>query len=227
MTEKQWLRATKSWDRFYDRFMWLRTQRMSSRKYRLWGCACCHRLGDLMPDPRSHRAVAIAEQFADGEAGKPAVTAAKKPAWNAVSERGELSFNPEQATCWAARAAALLLDLKLGSSSITVAVSVAIALSLAKVRTRDDEQLAQTQLLLDIFGNPFRKVKFDGAWRTDTVVSLARTMHNSREFSAMPILADALQDAGCDNPNILLHCRDTNQVHVRGCWVTDLVLNKN
>ena len=55
---------------------------------------------------------------------------------------------------------------------------------------------------------------------------LARTMYDSREFSAMPILADALQDAGCDNDDILAHCRDANQVHVRGCWVVDLVLGK-
>jgi len=57
-------------------------------------------------------------------------------------------------------------------------------------------------------------------------VSLARTMYEAREFGAMPILADALQDAGCDNDDILSHCRDANQVHVRGCWVVDLVLGK-
>jgi len=51
-------------------------------------------------------------------------------------------------------------------------------------------------------------------------------MYDSREFSAMPILADALQDAGCAEPAILDHCRDTKQVHVRGCWVVDLVLGK-
>jgi hypothetical protein len=49
-------------------------------------------------------------------------------------------------------------------------------------------------------------------------------MYEARDFSAMPILADALQDAGCDNDDILSHCRDTKQVHVRGCWVVDLVL---
>ncbi|MCI0699875.1 MAG: hypothetical protein L0241_02155, partial [Planctomycetia bacterium] len=63
-------------------------------------------------------------------------------------------------------------------------------------------------------------------WRTDTALSLARQMYESREFSAMPILADALQDAGCENEDILNHCRDTSQVHVRGCWVVDLVLGK-
>jgi hypothetical protein len=107
-------------------------------------------------------------------------------------------------------------------------------------------------VLREVFGNPFatrRKRKgdprrgwmFDPAWRTDTVVTLARTMYDARDFSAMPILADALQDAGCDNEDILTHCRDKQKVpgntpksalarqtgeHVRGCWVLDLILEK-
>jgi hypothetical protein len=81
-------------------------------------------------------------------------------------------------------------------------------------------------LLRDIFGNPFRPVQFKKAWRTDTAVALARTMYDSREFSAMPILADALQDAGCEDEQVLNHCRDATAPHVRGCWVCDLVLSK-
>jgi hypothetical protein len=73
------------------------------------------------------------------------------------------------------------------------------------------------QLLRDIFGNPFRPVTLHSDWRTDTVIALASMMYESREFSAMPILADALQDAGCDNDALLAHCRDANQPHVRGC----------
>lgn len=78
----------------------------------------------------------------------------------------------------------------------------------------------------EIVGNPFRPVTFSPEWRTDTALSLARQMYDTREFSAMPILADALQDAGCDSDDVLNHCRDTTQVHVRGCWVCDLVLGK-
>jgi hypothetical protein len=85
----------------------------------------------------------------------------------------------------------------------------------------------QTELLRDIFGNPFRPVGIDPDWRTSTVVALARHMYESRDFSAMPILADALQDAGCENEHVLNHCRDPQQVHVRGCWVVDLVLGKD
>ncbi|AWM42429.1 hypothetical protein C1280_28505 [Gemmata obscuriglobus] len=66
----------------------------------------------------------------------------------------------------------------------------------------------------------------DAAYRTDTVLALAAQMYESRDFSAMPILADALQDAGCDNADVLDHCRDPEGAHARGCWVVDLVLGK-
>jgi hypothetical protein len=80
-------------------------------------------------------------------------------------------------------------------------------------------------VLRDVFGNPFRPVSFDPAWRTSTAVALAAGMYESRDFGAMPILADALQDAGCDSEDILNHCRGGGP-HVRGCWVVDLVLGK-
>ncbi|OWK42944.1 hypothetical protein FRUB_02543 [Fimbriiglobus ruber] len=78
-------------------------------------------------------------------------------------------------------------------------------------------------LLRDIVGNPFRPVIFDFTWLTSTVVALARQMYDGRDFSLMPILADALQDAGCDNEAILNHCR-CDGPHVRGCWVVDACL---
>ena len=67
---------------------------------------------------------------------------------------------------------------------------------------------------------------FDPSWRTSTAVGLARTMHESRDFAAMPILADALEEAGCDRPDVLAHCR-ADTPHVRGCWVVDLVLGRS
>lgn len=78
----------------------------------------------------------------------------------------------------------------------------------------------------DIFGNPFRPVAFSPEWRTSTAVALAQQMYELRDFSPMPLLADALEDAGCDNADILDHCRDMKAMHVRGCWVVDQVLGK-
>jgi hypothetical protein len=77
----------------------------------------------------------------------------------------------------------------------------------------------------EIFGNPFRSITFSPDWGTDSVIALARRAHEVWEFSALPILADALQEAGCDNADILNHCRGPGP-HVHGCWVVDLVLGR-
>ena len=81
------------------------------------------------------------------------------------------------------------------------------------------------RLIHEVVGNPFRPVGFSPDWRTDDAVTLARSMYESRDFSAMPILADSLQDVGCNESVILDHCRGSGP-HMRGCWVVDLVLGK-
>ncbi|HEX4613037.1 MAG TPA: hypothetical protein VH092_32910 [Urbifossiella sp.] len=75
----------------------------------------------------------------------------------------------------------------------------------------------------DVFGNPFRSVAAAPSWRTTAVVGPARGMYESRDFGPMPILADALEDAGCLDEDVLAHCRGEGP-HVRGCRVVDLVL---
>jgi hypothetical protein len=77
-----------------------------------------------------------------------------------------------------------------------------------------------------VFGNPFRPVAFDPRWRTSDVVGLARAIYDDKAFDRMPILADALMDAGCEEEQIIAHCRGDGP-HVRGCWVVDLILEKN
>lgn len=84
----------------------------------------------------------------------------------------------------------------------------------------------QTILARDIFGNPFRPVTADPAWLTSTVVALAEGIYTDRAFDRLPILADALEEAGCGDPGVLSHCRGDGQ-HVRGCWIVDVVLKKN
>jgi hypothetical protein len=91
--------------------------------------------------------------------------------------------------------------------------------------TEDAELLAQAVLLRDIFGNPFPPITLDSAWLTPNVVQLADSIYNDRAFDRMPELADALDDAGCDNDELLSHLRGPGP-HVRGCWVVDLVLGK-
>jgi|GEM_PF-2043237 len=79
-------------------------------------------------------------------------------------------------------------------------------------------------LCREIFPNPFTSARFDPAWRTLDVLTIARDIYDARAFERMPILADALQDAGCDNDELLTHLRATSRTHVRGCWALDLCL---
>jgi len=88
-------------------------------------------------------------------------------------------------------------------------------------------------LLRDIFGNPVRPVVLDPAWRTPTVLALAQAAYIERTFPSgtldvarLAVLADALEDAGCDNADILSHLRGPGP-HVRGCWVVDLLTERS
>jgi hypothetical protein len=86
----------------------------------------------------------------------------------------------------------------------------------------------QANLLRDIFGNPFRPITLEPSWLTwhgGLLVSMGQRMYDSRDFSDMPVLADALEEAGCQDQDILGHCRSGGE-HVRGCWVVDLLLGK-
>ena len=89
------------------------------------------------------------------------------------------------------------------------------------------EELEQANLLREVIGNPFRPTAILPEWKTSTVLSLARGIYEEKAFDRMPILADALQDAGCANEAILNHCWDEKTPHVRGCWVVDLILGKD
>ena len=76
-----------------------------------------------------------------------------------------------------------------------------------------------------IFGNPFRPVVFDPRWRSADAVGVARGIYEDRAFGRLPLLADALMDAGCDDEQVIGHCRSDGP-HVRGCWVVDMILGK-
>jgi hypothetical protein len=92
-------------------------------------------------------------------------------------------------------------------------------------RTLSQIRKITASLIRDIFGNPFRPVAFVQRWRTADTVGLARGIYEDRAFDRMPLLGDALMDAGCADEQIISHCRSEGP-HVRGCWVVDLVLAK-
>jgi len=88
--------------------------------------------------------------------------------------------------------------------------------------------LRQVELLRDLVGNPFRRVRLNLswlAWNDGAIPKMAQSIYDARAFDRLPLLADALEDAGCDDADILSHCRTPGE-HVRGCWVVDLLLGK-
>jgi hypothetical protein len=95
----------------------------------------------------------------------------------------------------------------------------------SRILERSRDTLAEAHLLRDIFGNPFRPVRLDPRWLTSTVVELAQLIEAGRAYDRLPVLADALLDAGCDDESLLDHCRSAGP-HVPGCWAVELVLGR-
>jgi hypothetical protein len=99
----------------------------------------------------------------------------------------------------------------------------------ARYAAREAERARQAATVRCLFANPFRPVTAAPArrtWHDGLLVSIARQMYDGRDFSDMPVLADALEEAGCTDADILAHCRG-RWPHVRGCWVVDLLLGKS
>jgi len=203
-----------------------KTDLWTSRKVRLFGVACCRRLAHLLSGKAIRAALETAEQFADGMATAKKLASAEKRAWEAQKgpfpddERAELG-----AYAMAAEAVYRLCEQP-GSMEICDMLDSISSATVCDPDNPEEEDIFQAALVREVAGNPFRPVSLDPAWRTSTVVALAKQMYESRDFSTMPILADALQDADCVSDDILSHCRDTRQAHVRGCWVVDKVLGK-
>ena len=199
---------------------------LSDRKLRLLGCACARRLwGFLKPVDRT--AVEVTERYVDGNATGWKLARAHRDAHDAYIENtGDASYDN------AATAITSMSDPR--ETHLAVAFDKAAGAFAFEAENEEvdwddayrEETARQVILLRDVVGNPFRPVTFSTAWRSDTAVSLAKGMYESRDFAAMPILADALQDAGCDDEDVLNHCRDEKGVHVRGCWVVDAVLGR-
>ena len=190
---------------------YLRDSRASDRKLRLFAVGGCRRIWPSITDPRSRLAVETSERFVGGSATAVELRAAQIAADAAADEAqggGEVDA--------ADAAADVGTDFR----------ACAIAAADADYPNRQAEYLVQAGMLRDIFGPlPSHPVPVDPAWLTSTVVALARQVYESGDFTPMPVLADALQDAGCEREDILSHCRSDGR-HVRGCWVVDLLLGK-
>ncbi len=112
-------------------------------------------------------------------------------------------------------------DYPCATDTATAARNAAVAAG----GSQEDESIRQSAFAQDIFGNPFRLVTVYPDWLTSSALSLAEGIYAERAFDRLPILADALEDAGCDAAELLAHLRGDGP-HVRGCWALDLVLGK-
>jgi hypothetical protein len=177
----------------------------NARKLRLFVVASCRRHWALLTDERSREAVEVAELYADGLA----------------------TDRQREVAARAARAAQRTVFRPAFKASCAAAAYPGYAAYYGANRSAD---LAECALLRDLFGpSPFHPMPLINSdcliWNEGTVSRVAQSIYDDRAFDRLPILADALEDAGCDHIDILTHCRQPGE-HVRGCWVVDLLLGK-
>jgi hypothetical protein len=226
MTEDEWLACEKPnlllrHLKAIGATRWQRGRRR--RKLRLLGCAAFGQARHLLRPGYGGRAIDLAERYADGDAELDDLLQL-----NQLLRAEPMAAGTPQ---WAAEGAVTILltgnDLIVAEIALEQAIwGLEREAEPAKPNLyRKDLRRAQAPLVRDIFGNPFRGVAFDPSWRTSAVIGLATGIYEERAFDRVPILADALQDAGCDHPDVLAHCCGPGP-HVRGCWAVDLVLGR-
>lgn len=222
MTEQEWLRL----DRPQQILKALPPGRQSQRKLRLFGCACVRRVWDIITDKRGRHAVETTERFVDGLTNQQALAmAAGKANW---AVQYAVGVAPQSAL----RAASLIAGPVLSNHDIRSLIETAVGCARC---AEDDAELAcqaQAAFLRCVIGNRFRPVSIDPAWLTPSVLFMSQAAYENRnlpsgtlENTRLAAIADALEEAGCHDADILNHCRHPG-VHVRGCWVLDLLLGK-
>jgi hypothetical protein len=223
MTEAEWLACTGP-----RKMLEFLQGKGRARKLRLFACACCRLVWHLLPG-RCHRLVEAVEQYPD-KATAPSDLATLFDGYHAHQVAVATLPGGNQA---AEAVGHLGSQYQWGTNSpewqdwyTPWHVARSAAESLAKTISWDEARQQEGQLLHDIFGSlAFRPVTLDPDWLTSNVKTLAQAIYDDRSFSGLPILADALEEAGCTNADLLHHCHRPAE-HVRGCWVVDLVLGK-
>jgi hypothetical protein len=236
MTEQDWQRCTAP----QKMLEFLQgSGKLSERKARLFGVACSRRIWHLMVDERSRRSIDVAEQFADGAAGKESLAKARDDGQSAHSEAlsavrgGNACFN--LSASWIAYRVARTKAARGAQDAIDFCpFAVSGVPRQAANQTHLAELRALADMLRDILGPlPFRPVALDPAWLTPSVVKLAQVAFDKRELPSghlaaerLANLANSLEEAGCHDVEILGHLRGPRP-HFRGCWVVDAVLAKS
>jgi hypothetical protein len=212
--------------------------RLDDRKLWLLAVACCRRVWRLMTDERTRGVVEVVERWADGRATDEERAAAGVAAHQAWADTSQYSWGQDEAADAAHRALHATTgagaELARGEEGYQPGMWASAVASMVLNQTagaanpdyrNSPERPAQADLIRCLTGNPFRPVAFDPAWRTREVVALAEGIYADRAWDRLPILADALEEAGCADADVLGHCRGGGP-HARGCWVVDGLLGR-
>jgi hypothetical protein len=221
MTESAWWSAIDP-DRLLD---WLsRHAPVASRKRLLFAAACCQRAIPLVPDPRFRGWAAVAEYLTREVVPEMDLTTTVSGGAAFLERASEQFSDLVTAVDFSS-----LSDPRLSWFSVSFQVRRALAAadSTGPPSPLVRECAAHCGLVHEIFGPlPFRDIAAEPSWLTSDVLALARGIETEKAFDRMPILADALQDAGCTSDDVLNHCRAVGWEHGRGCWVVDLLLGR-
>ena len=209
-------------------------EKVSKRKLQLFACACCRRILHLIEKESYEVALETLEQVADRQAPQVRLKAFRGPvpsqAINSAYYAAQAVRQAVKERSWdwiAARGAACDSGEAVWAAALSSAAGgTDLEARRLASKAKKTEHAAQAELVRCIFGNPFRPATLDPTWQTSAVVSLAQAIYNDYAFERLPLLADALEDAGCHHEDILAHCRGPGP-HVRGCWVVDLLLEKS
>jgi hypothetical protein len=213
MTEAEWLSCA-----YAPAMATYLGNRISARKGRLFDVACCRRLWHLFGRAEVRGAILVGERYADGEASDDELRAALRTLQTARAKQ------PTSSRHGKAHEAATYVAVP-WNSGFCLHSGAMHGVAVSASPAEEQEQRALAELVREFFGNPFRSVRYDPAWLSAEVEATAKGIYADHDLASMPVLADALEDAGCDEAGLLGHCRSGGP-HYRGCWALDLILGK-
>jgi hypothetical protein len=223
MTEADWLRGGRPLSMLGYLLDSVGRARYPDHRFRLFACACVRQVQALLGDHRSRLALAVAQRYALGQTDRRGLAQARNAAREASLAiwQDSLAGNASEDAVRAAHAA-LDVTTQPGHIAAWQVCQTLFPTLLA------DWSPGAADLVHDIFGNPFQTPRLPEHWRTwndRTIPRLARHIHERYRHAELPILADALEEAGCTDESILSHCR-SGSLHVPGCWVLELLVEE-
>lgn len=224
--------------------------RVTARSLRFFCCACCRQVEQAVPDERVKRIIRVVERHLDGLATNDAlreVADAAERAWEEDMEKAADRFPSlivwlaaplprlhlmEAAAYAAGRTPGCIMSREWAGRAMQVAFKCRLAITHAATESEQQAKpltsaaiRTHMMLLHDCLGNPFHPATLQPEWQQPKVRALAQGIYQDRVFDSLPVLADALEEAGCTDADIPGHCRGPGP-HVRGCWLLNLVLAK-